>query len=364
MERGQPLEIHAVILAGGSGTRFWPLSTRSLPKQLLALTGPNSMLAETEARVAPLVGIERVWAVCGEGHAEAVAAELRGLPPSHLLVEPMARNTAPAVALASRAIHEQSPEAVAVVLPADHHIEPVDVFQQQLAHAAEVAREGWIVTLGIAPTFPATGYGWIRAGGRLEGDCTEEVFQVDAFLEKPDREAAERLLKAGGHFWNAGIFVFPVDLMREELRRHAPAVAGALDVDDLWPKEGRMPDPGRLRAAYASIEGISIDYAVMEKTDRAAVLPARFQWSDVGSFDALAELLETDANGNVSIGDGVFVDAHRNVTAGEGTIAVLGLDDIVVVRRGDVVLVCPRSRSQDVRRVVSHLQRTGREDLL
>ncbi|RMG16156.1 MAG: mannose-1-phosphate guanylyltransferase [Deltaproteobacteria bacterium] len=352
-------EVDAVILAGGSGTRFWPLSRRDRPKQLLALTGPRSLLAATAERVLPVTGPDHLWVVCGPAHAAAVGAEIPAMPEANLLVEPAARNTAAAVALACHHVGRRRPDAVVAILPADHHIAPVEAFRRRLLAAAQVAREGAIVTLGIEATRPATGYGWIRAGAPLgASDSPAPAFRVDRFIEKPDRETAERLLESGGHYWNAGIFIFRADVMRSELARHAPFVSEVLE--PAFADESGL----ELERAFEQLPSISIDHAVMEKTDRAVVLPADFEWSDVGSFDALHEILDADEAGNVALGDAVFLDARGNVAAGEGTVAILGLDEIVVVRSGEVVLVCPRNRAQEVRDLVRRLEEEGREEIL
>lgn len=323
------MSLHSVILAGGSGTRFWPLSRAARPKQFLPLVTQRTLIAETFARVEPISS--RVWVVCGQGHAAAVRAEV---PDAAVIVEPKAKNTAPAIALACREVRAADADATIAVLPSDHHIARPDAFREALQHAAGVAQSGELVTIGIKPTRPETGYGYIRKG--------EGPFAVDGFVEKPDAATAERYLKDPAYFWNAGIFVFRADSMLAALNRHGLG-------DD-----------------FEKMPSISIDYGVMEKEKRIAMVPGDFGWSDVGSFAALPEVRALDAAGNALSGDALAIDARDCVVLSEGgrLVAAVGVEGLCIIDSGDALLVVPRDRAQDVRKVVDALKANGRGEKL
>lgn len=352
-----PIELHAAILAGGAGTRFWPLSRRARPKQLLALDGGNTLLGTTVSRLDPLVPQTRITVVCGALHED----ETRSLVPEvTTVVEPSAKNTAPAAALATLRLLRQDPEAILAVLPADHHISDPEAFRESLAAAAIAAEQGHIVTLGVRPTFAATGYGYIRPGESLPSAAGHPVHRVAEFVEKPDADRAQAYFERGVSLWNAGMFVFRVDVMWDELQHKLPSVEGPLsEVRDL-------DDPEALAAAWARVQAISLDYGVMERTDKAAVIPVDFGWSDLGSFDSLDTLVPVDAAQNAIVGDGLCLDAkHSVVYAAAGrTVVVIGIDDLVVVDAGDAVLVCPRDQVERVRDAVAALEAAGRTELL
>lgn len=346
----------ALVLAGGSGTRFWPSSRRHRPKQLLALEGERSLLQATVDRLRPLVSPERVWISTTEALREAVAEQLPELPPSHILTEPAARNTAPAIAWSLLAMPAAVREGAVIVLPSDHRIAAPESFRAALALAAEVVeREARILTLGVVPTAPETGFGYLEMAEALPG--APGLRRVRRFTEKPDRVTAERFLADGEHLWNAGIFVFRGSVLLAGLERHSP---------ELWHGLSELArEPERASELYPRLQSISIDYAVMEKFEQMAALPLDCGWSDLGSWDALAGILSADCDGNVARGGSVVLDGARNITfAEEGTIAVLGLSDLIVVRSGDAVLVAQRKDAQEVRRVVDQLAASGRKDLL
>ena len=347
------MSTHAVLLAGGSGTRFWPLSRARRPKQFLPLATDKTLLAETSARVEELAGAAHTWVVCGRDHAAAAREALPTLPPAHLVVEPAARNTAPAIGLAAVEVSREDPSATLVVLPSDHHIAQPEAFREALRTAVRVAQGGDLVTLGIPPTRPETGYGYLRRGAERE----KGVYAVEAFVEKPDAATAGKYLRDPAYSWNAGIFVFRADALLEAIREHLPAVHEAL---------ARIArDPAALAEAFPRVPSISIDYGVMEKAKRIALVdPGPIGWSDVGSFAALSEVRTLDARGNVLSGDALAIDSDGCVVLSEGgrLVAAVGLGNMCVIDSGDAVLVVPKDRAQDVRKVVDALRAIGRAD--
>jgi mannose-1-phosphate guanylyltransferase len=364
------MKIFPVVMAGGSGTRFWPLSRARRPKQFLALTGGRPLLAETVARLPPLARIDRTFVVCGRAHAAAARRILPRLPAQNLIVEPCARNTAPCVGLAALHVAARDRHGILVMLPADHHVARPEAFRAAISAAAKLAADGLIATIGVRPSRPETGYGYLKVGAALEagggiaadGDVGAPA-RVERFVEKPDRETAARYLAEGGYLWNSGLFAFRADVILDEIRASMPALAERLD--EIRGVVGKGAYARVLARAFPACPSESIDYGVMERSSRIAVVPADFGWSDVGSFAALPEVREADAHGNVAEGDALVVDGGGNVVvAGKRLVALVGVDDLVVVDAGDAVLVCRRDRAQDVKRVVDELRRRGREDLL
>ena len=358
------MNLHAIILAGGSGTRFWPLSRMKRPKQFLKLVTGRPLLAETFHRVEALCPAARTWVVCGEDHQEGVRAALPELPPAHLLVEPAARNTAPAIGLAAIHALREDPDAMLVVLPSDHHVARPEAFRAALALAARAAEGGDLLTLGIRPTRPETGYGYLRRGDPRQSGA----FAVEAFVEKPDAATAERYLQDSAYCWNAGIFVFRADAILGALGRHMPAVREGLEriAEALRHGDARAA----AREAFPRMPSISIDYGVLEpeatSSRRIALVPGDFGWSDVGSFAALPEVRALDARGNALAGDALALDCDDCVVLSEGDrlVAAVGLRGLCIVDAGDALLVVPRDRAQDVRSAVEALRKQGRLDKL
>ncbi len=361
------MKIYPVVMAGGSGTRFWPLSRRSRPKQFLALAGDGPLLAATISRLPPLARIERTYVVCGPAHAAAVRRMVPRLPKENLLVEPCARNTAPCIGLAALHVAHRDAKGIVAMLPADHHIARPDAFRDALAAAAQLAQQGAIATIGVRPSRPETGYGYLKVGVRIASSGRGRAAgasKVERFVEKPDVVTAARYLAEGGYLWNSGIFVFRADVILDEIRRAMPVLGEQLAAIDS--ALGTPAYARTLRRVFPSCPSISIDYGVMEKSRRIAVVPADFGWSDVGSFAALPEVREADRAGNVVEGDAMVIDGRNNVVlAGKRRpVAVIGLEGVVVVDAGDAVLVCGRDKAQDVRKAVEELKRRGREELL
>jgi mannose-1-phosphate guanylyltransferase len=345
------MSLHAIILAGGSGTRFWPLSRAKKPKQFLALVTGKALIAETFLRAEPLVTAARIWVVCGQAHEEGVRDLLPSLPSAHVLVEPAARNTAPAIGLACVRALAEDPDAILAVLPSDHHIQAPDAFRGALAKAARAAAAGDLVTIGIKPTRAETGYGYLKRGGAI----SDGVFRVEAFVEKPDAQTAQKYLQDAAYSWNAGIFVFKASAMLDAIRRHLPALYEVLQKIAAGDAQ-----------AFLHAPSISIDYGVMEKEERIALVPGDFGWSDVGSFAALPEVRKLDERGNAISGDAIVVDCDGCVVLSEGQrlVAAVGVRDLCIIDSGDALLVVPRDRAQDVRAVVDELKKTGRLSLV
>jgi mannose-1-phosphate guanylyltransferase len=359
--------VHAVILAGGSGTRFWPASRRHTPKQLLPLAGRSdeTLIASTVRRIEPLVPADRVWISTGTSLVESTLKALPQVPRSHFIAEPTARNTAPCIGWASATIARTDPDAIVVVLPADHFIGNEPAFREALSVAVRAAEDGYIATVGIVPTRPETGYGYIEVGAPV----ADGVRAVSRFVEKPTRERAEAFLADGRYLWNGGMFFFRAGVMKAAIAEHMPALAAGLDRIDEAAARG---DEARVLAeVFPTLPSISIDHGVMEKAKRIAVVPGDFGWNDVGSWQVTWEMSEKDAQGN-SVPDGtVTVDAKNNLVRdltsgaarkGPKRWALIGVSDLVVVETDDAVLVVPRERAQDVRAAVDALKARGETD--
>jgi len=349
---------YAVIMAGGAGTRFWPHSRRRRPKQFLAIDGGRTLLQETARRLRGLVPAAHVLVVAPRELAALVRRQLPALPRENLLIEPAARGTAACLVLAAARIARRDAGASMGVFAADHAIRDGARFRDCVARAFETAETtDALVTLGIPPTAPETGYGYIEVGAALRGD-TPRVDWVARFVEKPDQATAQRFLASGRHLWNSGMFVWRVAVLRAALDHHAPALGRLMD---------GLGDPRRAaaaRRAYLRSPGESIDVALMERAARVAVVTATFDWSDVGSWAAMPALWGSDTARNASRGDVLLIDCRDSVVYGATRlVAVLGADDLIVVDSPDAVLVCPRSRAQDVRRVVDALARGRRRHL-
>lgn len=363
-DSGATGRIHPVILSGGSGTRLWPMSRAQYPKQLLPLASASTLLQEAALRVAEPAHFAPPLVIANDEHRFIVAEQLRlaGIAPRAIVLEPVGRNTAPAVCIAALTLLAADPAALMLVLPSDHAIADVPAFHKAVEQAAAAARAGRLVTFGITADRPETGYGYVRRGAPLAG--VAGAYAAAAFVEKPDRARAEDYLASGEYSWNSGMFVFPAKLVLDELELRQSATVAACR--DALAKAKHDLDFLRLdRAAFAQAANISIDYALMEHTTRAAVVPASMGWSDVGTWDALWQIGAKNAGGNVCHGD-VLAEDVRNcyLRAEHGMVAALGVEDLVVVVTDDVVLVAHRDRAQDVKQLVAQLERAGRSELV
>ena len=358
--------IHPVVLSGGAGTRLWPLSRTLYPKQLLPLTAEFSLLQETVLRVGDRDLFAPPLVICNEEHRFIIAEQLResGHAPDTLVLEPVGRNTAPAVACAALLLARRSPDALMLVLPSDHRIAKPDAFLAAIGIARQAAADGALVTFGITPDSPETGYGYIRRAGTYQraGSDLSGCYAIDRFVEKPDRPTAERFLTDGGYVWNSGMFLFAAGAYLAELERLEPEMlvrcrdavgAGKTDLDFF-----RLD-----RAAFETCPAQSIDYAVMEHAAKAAVVPVDAGWNDVGSWAALWAVGGKDSDGNVRQGDIVAKDTHNSYLRAEGPLlCTVGIDDLVVVATEDAVLVVPRNRAEAVGQMVKDMAAGGRNE--
>ncbi|MBD9536734.1 mannose-1-phosphate guanylyltransferase/mannose-6-phosphate isomerase [Stenotrophomonas sp. STM01] len=345
-----------VILSGGSGTRLWPLSREAYPKQFLPLTGERTMLQATWLRVADIAAHPPI-VVANESHRFVAAEQLQqaGTAPSAILLEPIGRNTAPAIAAAALEARRNGDDPLLLVLPSDHLINDITRFHQAIAQAAAIAEQGKLVTFGIQPTAPETGYGYIKA---VAGDGPRAI---ERFVEKPDLATAEIYVASGEYYWNSGMFLFRASRYLEELERLQPQILAACRT--AWEKARRDTDFIRLDAdAFKASPSDSIDYAVMEKTGDAAVVPLDAGWSDVGSWTALRDVSEQDADGNAHRGDVIAIDCRNTFAYGDRLIAMVGLEDVIVVETNDAVLVGKSDRMQEVKDVVAQLKADGRSE--
>ncbi len=355
--------LFALVMAGGSGTRFWPMSRSARPKQVLPLDGGASLLAATLARLAPLVPAERTLLVTGREMEAAVRSEAGAIPAGNVLVEPVGRDTAACVGWAAWRLAESRPGAVMVVVPADHRIPDGVALRKSLAAAAAAAfARGGLVTLGINPDRPETGFGYLELGDVEGGAGGLPVVRVRRFVEKPDRSNAEAMLAAGNFRWNAGIFAWTVEAIRTAIRRHLPELAEGLDAMMRQAREDG--DVEAVRRCFPGLPRVSIDFGVMEKAELVWAVPVDFAWSDVGSWPALAELAPPATEG-VALGDVVTIDCERCVLVSDGpAVAALGVQDLIVVATPDAVLVVPKAEAQRVKELVDALRRAGRGELL
>jgi len=355
-------DIQVVALGGGSGTRFWPVSRRSHPKHLQQLGGKSSLLAETFERVNTATTADDWWMVVGAEHAEACRTTVPMVAADRVLIEPLGRNTAAAIALAAIHIDRQRPGNVMAVFPADAHVRDAQAFCDALKRAATLATSGGIVTLGITPAYAETGYGYIRRGE--PNQHVPGAFAVRAFLEKPDQARAQQFLDDGDTYWNAGIFVMRPDAFLAEVRRQLPALYSAmLKVQDAI---GQPQYEDVLAEVYSTLESVSVDYGVMEHAEQMGVVPVDCGWSDVGSWRALGTRIASDGHGNVCSGRTIALGSHDCVLyAQEGhVVAAVGLEGLVVVHTADATLVMPAERAQQVREVIAQLDSQGWREYL
>jgi len=343
---------YAVVLAGGSGTRLWPISRRNAPKQLLSLNGQESLLAQTIKRIRIDTPDDKIYTVTLQDQKQELLTELKSVDPrlaNGLILEPMARNTLPAVSWAVMKILRLDPEAIIGVFPADHVVADTAAFSSLCKEATKVAAEGYLVTFGIKPTSPETGYGYIQAS---ESIGSGEALKIEAFVEKPDIATATRYLEQGGYYWNSGMFAFKAAVFAEELKLHQPDLfAGILEIVE------QNPTDDELAKCYQSLPNLSIDYGIMEKTSHGAIIPADMGWSDLGSWQALYEISDKDSQGNVIKGDVSGIGNKNSLLLSDhGHLAAIGMEDMAIIQTNDAVLVSRRDRVEEVKEIVQRLK--------
>ncbi len=357
--------VYIVIMAGGSGTRFWPLSRVDMPKQLLKIYGEETLIQQTIARVSSLVPFNRIFIVTNKKHAEQIRFQVPEITKENFIIEPLAKNTAAAIGLAAVHINHLNPDAVMGVLSADHVIRNTDQFLNIMHDAFKVASMDYLVTIGLKPTRPETGYGYIESGETIEGGelATGRVIAVKRFIEKPDIETAKKYLRDNHFFWNSGMFVWKTGRILEEIGCFMPALSQGLK--EIEAAIGKGDEEDVSRKAFSKLESVSIDYGVMEKSVRVAVIPADFGWNDVGSWTALDEISQRDDGGNVIAGNVIDIDSENSIIyATDRLVATLGLKDMVVVDTEDATLVCRKDKAQDVKSIVERLKKRGSEEYI
>lgn len=358
--------LHAVIMAGGSGTRFWPASTKTTPKQLLTLVGQRSMIQSTSDRLAGLVPAANQWVVTNQNLVDAISGQLQDLPTCNIIGEPCKRDTAPCVGLAATLLVAKDPDATMLMLPADHIIGTTQQFQDAIEHGEKLIQENpkRIVTFGIRPTYAAESFGYIERGAVLDSSKSDTAFAVLRFREKPDAITAQQYLDAGTFYWNSGIFMWRAQTILDAIKQYEPAMAEHLD--NIGRAVGQNNFQSVLETEFSAIQGKSIDYAVMEQYPEVVVIEAPYSWDDVGSWQALSRMIEPDENGNTVQGNHVGIDTNGSIIRSEAdhTIVTIGIDELIIVQTKNATLVAPKSAEERVREAVKQLEATGRTDLL
>ena len=360
------MSMYAVIMAGGKGTRFWPKSREKMPKHLLDIVSARTIIQETVERIAPLIPEENILIVTGQSHADELMRQVPRVPRENIIIEPLGRNTAPCIGLAGLHIKRKSPHDVMVVLPADHLIHNASRFRRILSAAADMAgRDDYLVTIGITPTSPETGYGYIEKGNLITAVNGENIYTVKSIREKPPLKRAKDFLRKGGFYWNSGMFVWNVDAILDAVERWLPQIyEGLLQIESAI---GTDREEEALRTVYKTIPSMSIDYGVMEKADNVLLIEGDFGWSDVGSWDALWEISGKDEKGNAANCRDLFVgvDARNSlIHSPRKLVALLGVEDLIVVDTEDSLLICKRGSSQDVKKVVEILEDKKKKEYL
>lgn len=360
-------KVYAVIMAGGSGTRFWPASRNHRPKQLLGITGAAPMIRTTVDRILPGIPDERILVVTGAAHAKEIKEVLHDLPSGNILIEPVGRNTAPCIGLAAHAVMQKDPDGIMLVLPADHIINNLEEFKRLTQSAADLAAsDNALVTLGVSPTYPETGYGYIEAGPKwsVNESAPSKIpaFKVHKFHEKPDREKADFYLRQGNYYWNSGMFIWKARTILTWFERLLPQMA--CDLAPLAGCRDRVEFSAKIEAIYPLLQSISIDYGIMEHADNVAVIPADIGWSDVGSWKVAAEHWPVK-EGHSALGE---VLSHNSkgcaVYSPDKPAALVGVEDLVIVDTPDALLICHKDQTQDVGKIVEKLKNQGRKDLI
>lgn len=354
------MKTYGVIMAGGGGTRFWPLSRHEVPKQLLNLSGKEKMINETIDRVATIASKEDIFVVTNVDQVPGMKEATEGrLKEDHILSEPSARNTAACIGYAALEIVKKYGDGIMCIFPSDHFIKDEEAFTKILKEAISVAEKGSLVTLGITPTFPSTGYGYIKFD---KGEMTLDKKVVE-FKEKPDEETARAYVESGEYSWNSGMFVWQASVILDEFKKLLPDVYSCLE--KIGDALGTTEEEAVINKIYPTIPSISIDYGIMEKSDKVRVISAEMGWNDVGSWDNLGVLYNEDSNGNITAGDFLGIDTKNCITySGKRLISTIGVEDLIIVETDDAIMVIDKNRAQDVKKIVDELKKQGRSELL
>jgi len=355
---------YAVIMAGGGGTRLWPISRRNRPKQLLPLIADESLFQTTVKRLDGLFPADHIFVVTVDNQADGLKQQAPEIPSENYLIEPAPKGTASVIGLAAAILHKLDPQAVMIILPSDHYIRNKDLFHLFLRIATDVAHDDYLVTLGISPTYPATGYGYIQRGTLLPEEYPYPVYRVERFKEKPDETAARAMIRAGDHSWNSGMFIWKTERILAEMAGQLPALRSA--VDEVSSAFGTPAFDSVIEKVWPTLNVETIDYGIMEQADRVAVLPAGgLEWSDVGSWESLFDVLIPDEDGNIVFsGHHMGLDTHNSLVYGnrDGRLVVtIGVDDLIIVDGGDVLMVCHKDHAQEVKRLVASLKNSDRD---
>lgn len=357
-------KLYCLIMAGGSGTRFWPRSRIAKPKQYLNLFGSKSLLQSTIERFNSFTERENIYIVSSQNQSQILEEQAVDIPRDNLIYEPVGKNTLPCIGLAAMFAERENPDGIMVVSPSDHLIENNDLFRDTILTAAKIAdeREG-IVTIGITPSYPATGYGYVKVGQNIDSDSRIRQFKVDRFVEKPDESKASMYLNQGGFFWNSGLFIFKISVFLKAVEQHAPDLYK--DLRKIQEKMGTPDFYQVLDTVYKAVEGISIDYGIMEHANNIYLVEGSFIWNDLGSWESVYLTDNKDEAGNVTSGDVMTLDSSDSyIYTDNGLIAVVGLDNVVVVKEGNAILVCSREKTEEVKRIVEQLKEKNKDQYL
>lgn len=356
---------YGIIMAGGGGTRFWPLSRKALPKQFLNLTGKDILVNETFDRLSGAVEKENIFVVTDALYAEKTLEMMEGrVSKEHILEEPAARNTAACIGYAAMEILKKYGDGVLCIVPSDHYIREEALYARTLRQGMDLAKEkDWLVTIGITPDYPAAGYGYIKSGGEEKAGSAVICRTVEEFVEKPSEAVAEAYLREGGYFWNSGIFIWRASVILRAFEKLLPDIYECLTV--IGDATGSGREKQILREVYPRIPKLSIDYGIMERADNVVMLEGTFGWNDVGSLDAIALLHQKDAGGNVGVGKHILLDTEGTICYSKNKlIAAAGVKNLIIVEAGDAVLVCPKEKAQEVKKLVEQLKKDGKEEYL
>jgi mannose-1-phosphate guanylyltransferase len=356
--------LFTLIMAGGSGTRFWPRSKAAKPKQYLNLFGTESLLQSTIKRFSTFTSTDNIYVVSGKSQSTVLEQQTPMLPKANLIYEPIGKNTLPCIGLAAMFAEKVNPEGVMVVTPSDHLIENDELFRDTVLAAVKIAEErDGIVTIGITPTYPATGYGYVKTANEITGSEKINQFKVERFVEKPNEETAASYLKQGGFYWNSGMFIFKIPVFIDAMKQFAPALYS--DLRKIQSDLGNPSFEQTLDTIYRAVESISVDYGIMEHAKNIYLVEGNFVWNDLGSWESVYLTAEKDVNGNAGAGESVIIDSKNSYIYSEtGIIALVGLNDVIVVQDGNTTLVCKRDKAEEIKKVVDRLKAENKNQYL